>query len=228
MEEQLKALFESIESEILTDEVKLQMSTLFESALNEAIKAKELALEEANKVEIAEFKEDLVSQVDSYLEYFCKEYIKENENMVEDFSKVRLAEKILRNFKQMAEAFNLSLSDDSISSEDEMAELTAENTDLVNKLIESRKEIQLIKKSVLVTEACGKLTTDVQKEKLVELAKTVEFDEEMFESKLEVLVTKILAEKEEVKEEKLEEKKEDAKDEKKTTSEAMQKYLKHI
>lgn len=225
--DQLKELFESIESEILTDEVKLQMSTLFESALNEAIEAKEQELEESNREEIQTFKEDLVEQIDSYLDYFTKEYIKENEQVVEDFSKVKLAEKVLRNFQQMVEAFNISLSDESIDSEEEVEELKAENTTLVNKLIESRKENKKVKMAIMISEASQSLETDIQREKLVSLASKLEFDEDIFESKLEVLVDKILAEKEEVKEDKLEEKEEEQIIESKTTD-SMKKYLQFI
>jgi len=191
----LQELFEGIQSEILTEEVKLQIATLFEAAINEAIEAKEKELVEANKAEIAEFKEDLVAQTDAYLEYFTKEYIKENEQIVEDFTKVRLAEKVLRNFQQMVEAFNVSLSDESVSSEDEIAELQSENTKLVNQLIESRKETETVKKATMISEASIKLETDVQRDKLVEMAKKLEFDEELFSEKLEVLVNKILGEK---------------------------------
>lgn len=226
--EQLKELFESIESEILTEEIQLQIATLFESAINEAVKAKELELEESNRVEISEFKEDLVEQVDSYLDYFVKEYIKENEQIVEDFAKVKLAEKVLRNFQQMVEAFNISLSDESIQSEDEVEELKAENTKLVNKLIESRKETQAVKKAAMISEAAEQLETDVQREKLVEMAKSLEFDEDIFESKLEVLVDKILTTKEEIKEEKLEEKEEEIIKEEKTSTDTMKKYLNFI
>ena len=220
--EQLKELFESIESEILTDEVKLQMSTLFESALNEAIEAKEQELEESNREEIQTFKEDLVEQIDSYLDYFTKEYIKENEQIIEDFSKVKLAEKVLRNFQQMVEAFNISLSDESIDSEDEIEELKSENEKLVNKLIESRKETKTIKMAAMISEASDKLSTDIQREKLVEMAKKLEFDEDIFEAKLDVLVDKILSEKQEKLEEKLEEQVSE------TKSDSMKKYLQFI
>lgn len=225
--EQLKELFESIESELLTDEVKLQMSTLFESAINEAIKSKEKELEESNRTEITEFKEDLVEQVDSYIDYFCKEYIKENEQVVEDFAKVKLAEKVLRNFQQMVEAFNISLNDESISSEDEIEELKTENTTLVNKLIESRKEILLVKKAAMISEACEKLATDVEREKLVEMAKTIDFDEELFEAKLDVLVAKIQTIETKL-EEKLEEKKEVIVEDKKQHTDTMKKYLSQL
>lgn len=224
--DKLQELFESINSEILTDEVKLQMSTLFEATVNEAIKAKEQELEEANKVEISEFKEDLVEQVDQYLDYFTKEYIKENEAVVEDFTKVKLAEKVLRNFKQMVEAFNISLSDESVSSEDEIEELKSENTKLVNKLIESRNEVKTVKKAAMISEAAEKLETDLQREELTEMAKKLEFDEELFESKLDILVEKILASKEEVAP-KLEEKKEEVVVESKKTD-SMKSYLKHL
>ena len=224
----LTDLFEGIQSELLTDEIMLKMSTLFEATVNEAVAAKEQELEESNKVELAEFKEDLLEQTNSYIEYFTKEYIKENEQVVEDFTKVRLAEKVLRNFQQMVETFNISLSEESISSEDEVDELKTENTKLVNKLIESRKETQLVKKAVMISEASEKLETDVQREKLVEMAKSLEFDEELFESKLDVLVEKILTTKEEEIPKKLEEKQEETKPIIKEKTELMSSYLKSL
>lgn len=223
----LKELFESIQSDILTEDTQMKISVLFESAVNEAIKVKELELEEQAKAEISEFKEDLVEQVDSYLEYFTTSYIKENEQVVEDFTKVKLAEKVLRNFQQMVEAFNISLSDESIDAEDEVDELKCENNKLYNKLIESRKEIKLIKKAAMISEASDKLETEIQREKLVEMAKDLEFDEDIFESKLDVLVDKILGEKTVVAE-KLEEKEETVITESKEITDSMKSYLKHL
>lgn len=226
--DELTKLFESINSEILTDEVKLQMGTLFETAVNEAVQAKETELEESNKAEIAEFKEELVEQIDEYLNYFTQEYIKENEAVVEDFQKVKLAEKVLRNFQQMCEAFNLSLSDDSIKSEDEIEELTTENNKLVNQLIEARKEVETVKRAAFIAEAAEKLETDVQREKLVEQSKGLEFEEDTFEQKLGVLVDAILV-KESKKEEsaaKLDEIEEEGS--KPVINEHMASYLKYI
>ncbi len=224
--EQLKELFESISSDILTDSVKLQIGTIFESTVNEAIAAKEQELEEENRSEIAEFKDALVEQLDSYLDYFVDEYIKENEAIVEDYTKVKLAEKVLRNFKQMCEAFNISLGEESLSSEDEIEELQTENTKLINKLIEAKKEVQNVKKAAMISEASEKLETDVQREKLVEMAKTLDFEEDLFESKLDVLVDTILAKKEIVKEEKLVEKKEE--ELKPQIDKAVEKYLTYL
>ena len=224
----LKELFENINSEILNDEIRLQIGTIFETTVNEAIAAKEQELEEANRVEIAEFKDTLVEQIDSYMDYFVAEYIKENEAIVEDYSKVKLAEKVLRNFKQMCEAFNISLSEESLESEDEIEELQSENTKLVNKLIEAKKEVAQVKKAAFVTEAAAKLETDVQREKLIEMAKALDFEEELFESKLEVLIETIMAKKEEVIEEKLEEKVEKDEESKAPISESVASYLKYL
>lgn len=226
--EQLKELFESISSDILTDEVKLQIGTIFETTVNEAVVAKEQELEEANRTEIAEFKDTLVEQIDSYMDYFVSEYIKENEAIVEDYTKVKMAEKVLRNFKQMCEAFNISLSEESLDSEDEIEELQSENTKLVNKLIEAKKETAQVKKAAYIAEAAQKLETDVQREKLFEMAKALDFEEELFEGKLEVLIETVLAKKEEVIEEKLEEKEEVVEEPKAQVTEAVKSYLKYL
>lgn len=226
--EQLKELFESISSDILTDEVKLQIGSIFETSVTEAVAAKEQELEEANRTEIAEFKDTLVEQIDSYMDYFVEEYIKENEAIVEDYTKVMMAEKVLRNFKQMCEAFNISLSDESLSSEDEIEELQSENTKLVNKLIEAKKETAQVKKAAYIAEAAQKLETDVQREKLVEMAKALDFEEELFEGKLEVLIETVMAKKEEVIEEKLEEKEEVVEEPKAQLTEAVKSYLKYL
>lgn len=229
--EKLTELFESIQSEILTDEVKLQMSTLFEAAINEAVEVKEQELEEANREEMSEFKEELVGQVDEYLNYFVEEYIKENEAIVEDFTKVKLAEKVLRNFKQMCEAFNISLHEESLSSEDEVDSLKAENTKLINKLIESKKETEAVTRAAYIAEAGELLETDVQREKLFEQAKGLEFEQENFEQKLKVLADAILV-KESKKDvddklEDLEEEKAD-KNIKPVLTEKMEGYLKYL
>jgi hypothetical protein len=231
----LSELFESISSEILTDSVKLQMETIFESALNEAIALKEEELEAKNTVEIEEFKESLIENIDSYMDYFSKEYIKENEAVVEDFNKVKLAEKVLRNFKQMCEAFNLSLSDESISSEDELEELKTEQNKLVNQLIEAQKETETVMRAAMIAEASVKLTTDIQIEKLFEKAKGLEFDRETFAEKLDILVDTILMKEAKSDEDadgddKLEDQEEmtESKTQSKPISESMTGYLKYI
>lgn len=225
----LEELFEKLNSEVLTDEIKLQMSTLFESALNEAIKAKEVELEESNRLEIAEFKESLTNQIDEYLNYFVEEFVKENEDVVNDSVKVKTAEKVLESFQKIVNDFNVEISEEKLEESDEIVKLKEENSKLVNDLLESKKETSLLKKAALIAEKSQELETEIEKDKLTQLAETVEFDD-VFESKLSVFVEQIKTTRETTKvPEQLTEdvKPEDVKPEDKT-SESMKNYLKYL
>ncbi|NCP97782.1 hypothetical protein GW796_06015 [archaeon] len=190
----LKMIFESMDKEIFTEDVQLKMQTLFESAVNEAVEKKEKELEEANAADLTVFKADLVEQIDDYMDYFVKDYIKENEVVVEDFSKVKLAEKVLRNFNQMVEAFNISLSDESIDAEDEIEKLKTECNKLTNNLIESKKENEDIKRAAIISEASVG-ATDLQIEQLIETTKKLDFETlEIFETKVKTIMEKIITE----------------------------------
>jgi hypothetical protein len=154
----LQKLFEQIESEVLTEEVKLQISTLFESAVNEAIAQKEVALEEQNRAEISEFKESMTEQIDEYLNYFVEEFVKENEDLIDNKVKVKTATKILETFSKIVNDFNMELSEEKESCDEELESLKVECNKLTNKLIESKKEIQTVTKAAMIAEAgsyCG-------------------------------------------------------------------------
>ena len=223
----LDELFEKISSEVLTEDVKLQMSTLFESSLNEAIKAKEQQLEEANRGEIAEFKQDLTNQIDEYLNYFVEEFVTENEDIIDSHVKVKTAEKVLETFSKIVNDFNVQLSEEKEQETEEIDELKQENNKLHTKIMESKKEIELVKKAAMISEACGKLETDLEKEKLIESAKTVEFDT-IFEGKLGVFVEQIISSrKSEEPVQKLQEEIKEVPVVKKTTD-AMSSYLKYL
>ena len=228
VKDSITSLLESLNSDLFDDSFKLKISTIFEATVNEAVAAKELELEELNAKDIELFKEELVSQTDSYLDYFVQEYIKENEVVVEDFAKVKLAEKVIRNFNQMCEAFNISLSEESISNDNEVDELKTENNKLINKLIDSEKTIEIVKRAAIIAEASVG-GTDLQIEKMIEMAKGLEFEsEEIFESKLATILEKIIKESvtnDDV--EKLEEK-EEIVEQKKVISESMSKYLRYL
>jgi hypothetical protein len=224
----LDELFEKISSEVLTEDVKLQMSTLFESALNEAIKAKELHLEEANRSEITEFKEDLTNQIDEYLNYFVEEFVTENEDVIDSNVKVKTAEKVLETFSKIVSEFNVQLSEEKEEESDEIDTLKQENNKLHGKIMEGKKELDLVKKAALIAESCGKLETELEKEKLIENAKTVEYDD-IFEGKLGVFVEQIISGRKTTEEpiQKLDEEKSDAPVEKKI-NDAMASYLKYL
>lgn len=188
----LDKLFETINSEILTEDVKLQLSTIFEAQVNEAVKAKEEELDEKNRAEIAEFKEGLTNQISEYVDYVVEEFLKENEEAIDSKVKVKTAERVLESFIGVMRQFNVQLSEEKIETDGMVETLKADNNKLMAKLSESRKELEIVKKAALIAEAVGKLEIDSEKEKLVGIAEGLEFEEETFSKKLDVIVQQIV------------------------------------
>jgi predicted phage tail protein len=176
-------LFEQISNDILTEETKMSMAVLFEQEVNDAIKAKEVELNEKNTKNIAAFTDDMVNKLDAYLTHFCEEFVKENTQVIEESVKVKTAERVLKTFSGLVKDFNLQLDGKVIDNKTAIAESRKEIETLTNKLIEAKKETKLREKAALVAEACNSLTTELQKAKLVEFAKGLPYDE-LFEKKI--------------------------------------------
>lgn len=193
-EMELEKIFEQISSEILTDEVKVQISTIFEAKLNEAIAAKEGEMEEQNRKEIAEFKESLIGQIDEYLNYFVEEYTRENEAAIEESVQLDTAKHVLSTFSDMVDKFNLELSEETIDNTAEVTALKDEVNAKVNENIELKKEIADLTRKGIVESKAAELTTDAEKEKFRKLAEGVTFeDEEGFGKKLDAIVETVKA-----------------------------------
>jgi len=186
-------LFESIQSDVLTEDVKLQMAVLFENAINEAVKVKEEELEAKNKIDTEQFQESLTNKLDDYINLFVEEFTKENAKTIEESVKVKTAERVLKAFNQIVEDFNIQLDEKKVTDEEALVEAKAELNKVTNQLVEAKKEIKMREKAALVTEACSKLDTDMQKSKLVEYAKKLPFDE-LFERKVAAFSTTVLTE----------------------------------
>jgi len=193
----LDQLFEKINSELLTDEVKLEMSAMFESALNTAIETKEQELEESNKVEISEFKDTLTTKLDEYLTYFVEEFTQENEQQIEDEVKIKTASRVLGVFEGIVNDFNMKLSDDVVTNEDELAEAKATIDSQTEELLEVRKALEAAKVEKIVEGMAAKFEIASDAEKFREVAKTLTFagDTEDFENKLGILGESITSEK---------------------------------
>jgi hypothetical protein len=187
-------LMESIESDILNEEVKLQMAVLFENSLNEAIKAKEEELDATNKVKIEEFYESLTNKIDSYLDLFVEEFTKENTKAIEESVKIKTAERVLSAFNKIVEDFNVQLDEKVVTDEEALVEAKKQLNKTTEDLVKARKEIKMREKAALVVEASSKLETEMQKAKLVEYAKKLPFDE-LFEKKVDAYAKTLIVEK---------------------------------
>lgn len=186
-------LFEQIENDVLTEDIKLQMAVLFENTLNETIKAKETELEEKFKADFIAEKEELINKLDSYLDHFCTEFVENNKNVIEENVKVKTAEKILALFESIVNDFNLQLNENKIEDGEKLEEAKQEIVKLTNQLIESKKEIKIREKAALVYEASTQLSTDMEKGKLLEYANKLSFDD-LFEKKIGAFVKNLITE----------------------------------
>lgn len=176
-------LFESIDNEILTESVKLEMSVLFENAINEAIKTKEAELEAKNTAELTTYKESIVNQLDAYLTLFVEEFTAKNEAMIVESVKVKTAEKVLKTFSQIVTDFNLQLSEKVETDETALNEAKEQLNKVTHDLVKTKKQLQLSEKAAIVTEAISNMSTEMQKAKVIEYAKTLPYDE-LFEKKV--------------------------------------------
>jgi len=184
----LDQLFEKINSELLTDEIKLEMTAMFESNVNIAIEKKEQELDESNRKEIAEFKDELTIKLDEYLTYFVEEFTQENEQQVEDAVKIQTAEKVLGVFEGIVNDFNMKLSDEVESNETELAEAKSTIDSQTEELLEARKQIESMQIEGIIAEMAEGFETETDQEKFREVAKTITFTEEVeYKEKLKVL-----------------------------------------
>lgn len=185
----LEKLFEQIESELMTDEVKMQLSTLFEAQLNEAIEAETSKLEEKNEKEIGEFKEGLIEQVDEYMAYIVEEMMDEKEESIEEATRVATAEKILESFKELAGSFFVSTTAEAIQESADLADTKGELSEAVNRALDAEKEVIGLKKTIAITAKAQEIDTDTIRENFIKLAESLEYtDAEEFEAKLNVIV----------------------------------------
>lgn len=188
----LEQLFEKINSELLTDEVQLEMTAMFESAVNTAIEAKEAELEESNKGEIAEFKDDLVTKLDEYLTYFVEEFTRENEQQIEDAVKVKTAQRVLDTFEGIVQEFNIKLDENVVADTEALDAANVTINEQTEELLALRKDAVGIKAAAIVEGIANDLDSDAKQEKFRALAETITFsDDDEFAKKLGVLAESV-------------------------------------
>jgi hypothetical protein len=168
------------------------MSTLFESAINTAITKKEEELDEQNKGEIAEFKDDLVTKLDEYLTYFVEEFTRENEQQIEDAVKVKTASRVLDVFEGVVQEFNIQLDEKVVEESEELATAKTTINEQTEELLTLRKEKTDMEATAVVESMTDGFESDAQQEKFRKLAETVTFtDSEEYKRKLTVLAESV-------------------------------------
>ena len=192
IEEDMTALFSGEE---LSEEFQEKAKTIFEAAINSKVAAIASEMEAKNEERIVEeietVKSALVERVDAYLEYVADEWLQENEIAVEHGLKSEMTESFLSGMKELFEAHYVSIPEDKYDVVNSMVNKLDEMETKLNEQIERNVSLnKRLAESVadgIVSEVAEGLALS-QKEKLAQLAESVEFEsEESYREKLETL-----------------------------------------
>jgi FtsZ-binding cell division protein ZapB len=181
------------DSEDLSEDFRLKVSTLFEAAVSTRVNMEVAKLEEeteAFQAEIAEsyqqtleesineIKEEMVENVDNYLNYAVAEWISENKLAIESNIRTQVAESFMVSLKNVFEEHYVNIPDDQVDVVEAMAAELEDLKSKVNSLTEENIELSktVSEKEIQdVTDSLSEGMTNTQKEKFAKLAEAVNF-----------------------------------------------------
>lgn len=203
----LEKLFEGVNKEILTDDLKLKIKTLVEVAVTEKteahkktlnekfdlyLKEQSAALEKKNETFV---KEEVLPMIDRYITHTADEYVKENKLAIKEGIKTKLFESMSTGIRELMAKHSIKEEDiDHIKASDtENKKLRQEVEALTEKLIDSKQHAKATE-AVRVFESAVADLSQTQKEKMKELSKDFDVDDaEEFGKKLGFLKESIVA-----------------------------------
>jgi hypothetical protein len=136
-------------SDALTEEFTVKATTLFESAVAARVAIEKVALDEAYETKLTEevtaIKTKLEEQIDQYLNYSVKEWIKLNEVAIESSIRNDVMESFISGLKNLFTEHYIEIPEDKV---DLVAELASKVEDLEAKLNETVKEKMAVQEEV--------------------------------------------------------------------------------
>ena len=180
---EIEALVES--EATLSEEFKQKTAVIFEAAVKSKLSEEVSRLEEQYKEELAEevasIKEDLVSSVDSYLNYVVESWVEDNKIAIQNGLRTEIAENFMTKLRDVFVESYVEVPESKVDLVDDMA---AQVTELEEKLnsttgdaIALAEELETYKRESIISEACRDLA-DPQTEKLKGLVEGIDFENE--------------------------------------------------
>ena len=193
-------------SEDLSEDFRIKAETLFEAAVSTRVNLEVAKIEEhyaslqaqieeqfeqTLEESVEEIKNEMVENVDNYLNYAVAEWINENKLAIQNNIRTNMAESFMASLKNVFEEHYVNIPDDQVDVVETMAEeieslktrlneQTEKNIEL-NKTV-TEKEVHDIKTSM------SEGMTDVQKEKFVKLAEAINYsDTNEFRKKVAII-----------------------------------------
>jgi uncharacterized protein YdcH (DUF465 family) len=176
----LESLFDG---ENLSEDFKLKAKTIFEAAIAEKVSIIEAHILEAAKEiiheQVNEHGENLVEQVDGYLDYVISEWMQENKVAVERGLRTEIAENFIMGLKDLFENSFIDVPQEKYNVLDDVFEANEELQENVNNLMKQNMELKNeitahLCAEAFVSETSGLAATQV--EKLAKLSEGIEFD----------------------------------------------------
>ena len=150
----ISGLFEGLD---LSEDFKAKAELVFEAAVNEAATVKAQAIVEAVESDLKEqfdtalneSLDEIVENLDSYLDYVVKEWMKENEVAIETGIKVEMAESFMEGLKELFYEHNVQIDEETIDVvaelEEELAAAKEAANRAINESIEINEELQTLR-----------------------------------------------------------------------------------
>ena len=178
-------------SETFKDKAAVIMEAAVKSKVSEEVSRIESELQEEFDEELKTTREEMVEQIDGYLNYVVEKFMEENKLAIESGLRAELAEDFMVGLKNL---FTESYVDVPESKVDLVDELQSQVNDLEEKLNESTEtsiymygELEALKRDAIIREHSRDLA-ETQVEKLKALAEDVDFeDEETFAQKVSTI-----------------------------------------
>ena len=178
--EEVDALASLFEGTDLSEDFKQKASLVFEAAVNEAatLKANEIteSLEEKFQTELEEAvnesMNEIVENLDAYLDYVVAEWMEENAVAIESGVKVAMAESLMAGLKDLFEAHNIQIDEETIDVvselEEQIEELKTEANAAIHESIELKNEIAQLRAEKVFNEVTEGLTvTQVERMRIL-------------------------------------------------------------
>ena len=183
----------------LSDAFKSKAATIFEAAVQAKVKEtlleKEVQLEETFEARIEEevktIREELVEQVDGYLNYVSEQWVEDNKLAIEKGVRTEITESFITGMKNLFNEHYITIPEDKVDVVDDLFEkvedLEKQLNDQINETVELTKQVNQYKKEKVVRTFSEGLSEN-QAEKLKQLSEVTEDEStEEFEEKVQVI-----------------------------------------
>lgn len=184
-----------LEGEGLSDDFKEKASIIFEGAVNSKVDATVENLKEQFDVQLEqatqEVRSELSEKIDSYLNYVVEQWMEDNKLAVESGLRTELTEDFIGGLKTLFEQHYIDVPEAKVDIFDDLSERVEELEDKLNaeidKNIQLEEKLNLKEKEGIIEESSSDLS-DIQTEKLKELAEAVDFSTtEDFNQKIQTI-----------------------------------------